>query len=113
MFMCSFVVWLLFFCSNVTTCGVGEWWEQRITPYANMTIKGWAWYQGENNMHNLFGNSASGTGYGCTPSATSFGTISSSFFFLFPPLFSWISQLHTRRITGPTCANAFWMLLWC
>jgi hypothetical protein len=30
-----------------------------------MTIKGWAWYQGENNMHNLFGNSAQGTGYAC------------------------------------------------
>jgi hypothetical protein len=44
---------------------VGEWWNQRILPYANMTIKGWAWYQGENNMHNLFGNSAAGTGYAC------------------------------------------------
>ena len=52
-------------CSNVTTCGVGEWWEQRILPFSHMTIKGWAWYQGENNMHNLFGNSQRGTGYAC------------------------------------------------
>jgi hypothetical protein len=26
-------------CSNVTTCGVGEWWNQRILPYVNEAIE--------------------------------------------------------------------------
>ena len=34
-------------------------------PYAAMTLKGWVWYQGENDMHGYFGNSALGTGYSC------------------------------------------------
>jgi sialate O-acetylesterase len=32
-------------CSNVTTCGVSEWWNTRILPYAGMTLKGWVWYR--------------------------------------------------------------------
>jgi len=30
-----------------------------------MTIKGWLWYQGENNMNDVMGNSAQTMGYGC------------------------------------------------
>ena len=30
-----------------------------------MTLKGWVWYQGENNMHGFFGNSADQSGYSC------------------------------------------------
>ena len=32
-------------CSNATTCGVSEWWNTRILPYAGMTLKGWVWYR--------------------------------------------------------------------
>ncbi len=28
----------------------GGWYESRVMPYAEMTLKGWVWYQGENNM---------------------------------------------------------------
>ena len=34
-------------------------------PVVDMSIKGWVWYQGENDMHNYFGNSAMNTGYSC------------------------------------------------
>eukprot|EP00040_Diaphanoeca_grandis_P010748 m.55060 g.55060 ORF g.55060 m.55060 type:complete len:657 (+) comp22015_c0_seq2:53-2023(+) len=40
-----------------------EWWISRILPFVNMSIKGWLWYQGENNMHEPFG--AAIGGYGC------------------------------------------------
>lgn len=43
----------------------GIWHAQRVLPYAGMTIKGWVWYQGENDMHGTFGNSARGSGYSC------------------------------------------------
>lgn len=28
-----------------------EWHDQRVLPYVGMTVKGWTWYQGENDMH--------------------------------------------------------------
>ena len=37
--------------------------DTRVMPYIGMTIAGWVWYQGENDMHNFFGNSALKTGY--------------------------------------------------
>lgn len=37
----------------------------QIPPFANMTIRGWLWYQGENNCGGAMGNSAAGFGYGC------------------------------------------------
>ena len=36
-----------------------------ITPFVNMTVTGFLWYQGENNCGNVMGNSAAGMGYGC------------------------------------------------
>lgn len=39
--------------------------DTRVMPYIGMTIAGWVWYQGENDMHNFFGNSALKTGYSC------------------------------------------------
>ena len=42
-----------------------EWHNQRVMPYVDMTVKGWVWYQGENDMHGYFGNSALNSGYGC------------------------------------------------
>ena len=41
------------------------WHDQRVMPYAGMTLKGWIWYQGENDMHNFFGNSKLMSGYAC------------------------------------------------
>jgi hypothetical protein len=46
------------------------WWDgqlfgQQILPFTDMTIKGWAWYQAENNMGGVKGNAAAGVGYGC------------------------------------------------
>jgi hypothetical protein len=43
----------------------GGWYISRVLPYAEMTLKGWTWLQGENNMYSTFGNSALGTGYSC------------------------------------------------
>ena len=39
--------------------------DTRVLPYINMTLKGWIWYQGENDMHGVHGNSYLGYGYGC------------------------------------------------
>ena len=35
-------------------------------PFANYSVAGWLWYQGENNCHGVMGNSKDGTGYGCS-----------------------------------------------
>lgn len=34
-------------------------------PFVDMTVKGWTWYQGENNMDNVKGNAADNVGYSC------------------------------------------------
>ena len=34
-------------------------------PFVDMTVKGWLWYQGENNMGGTKGNSAASVGYAC------------------------------------------------
>lgn len=36
-----------------------------IQPFVNLTLKGFLWYQGENNLAYDAGNYAEGTGYGC------------------------------------------------
>ena len=43
----------------------GGWYESRVLPYSQMTLKGWLWYQGENNMYSTFGNSLLKFGYSC------------------------------------------------
>ena len=49
-------------CRNATIdASNGEWHESRVAPYLGMSLKGWIWYQGENDMHGVFGNSALGT----------------------------------------------------
>eukprot|EP00041_Stephanoeca_diplocostata_P008440 m.125345 g.125345 ORF g.125345 m.125345 type:complete len:736 (-) comp17323_c0_seq1:544-2751(-) len=42
-----------------------EWHDARVLPYVDMTIKGWTWYQGENDMHTIKGNAAAKAGYSC------------------------------------------------
>ena len=39
--------------------------DANVVPYLDMTVKGWLWYQGENNCHGTMGNSAQKVGYGC------------------------------------------------
>jgi len=36
-----------------------------IEPFVNITVKGWLWYQGENNLYADAGNYIQNTGYGC------------------------------------------------
>lgn len=54
--------------------GEGSWqgadWDGRhfgdmMSPFLDMTVKGWTWYQGENNMANTKGNSNANVGYSC------------------------------------------------
>ena len=53
-------------CANASISGSNQQWhDSRVLPYIGMTVKGWVWYQGENDMHNLFGNSAMNSGYSC------------------------------------------------
>eukprot|EP00039_Didymoeca_costata_P020170 m.340304 g.340304 ORF g.340304 m.340304 type:complete len:677 (+) comp19230_c0_seq1:26-2056(+) len=46
-----------------------EWHDQRVLPYIGMTVKGWVWYQGENDMFGVKGNSESNVGYSCAMKA--------------------------------------------
>lgn len=53
-------------CRNATiTPENGEYHATRILPFVDMAIKGWVWYQGENDMGGVFGNSHRGYGYSC------------------------------------------------
>eukprot|EP00041_Stephanoeca_diplocostata_P003986 m.39872 g.39872 ORF g.39872 m.39872 type:complete len:692 (+) comp14765_c0_seq1:111-2186(+) len=49
--------------SNNTANGV--LYDAKVVPYLGMTVKGFLWYQGENDMHQLKGNSLHNAGYGC------------------------------------------------
>jgi len=42
-----------------------QYYGSQVVPFADMTIKGWLWYQGEANMYDVKGNSRSNVGYGC------------------------------------------------
>ena len=48
---------------NSTVCGT--LYNGMVAPFVNMTVKGYVWYQGENNVFADTGNSMEGTGYGC------------------------------------------------
>ncbi len=54
-------------CKNYTDIGpaMQGLWDTDVLPYVNMTVKGFLWYQGENNCHGFMGNSLEKTGYGC------------------------------------------------
>lgn len=36
-----------------------------VAPFANYSVAGWVWYQGENNVYGDMGNSLNAVGYGC------------------------------------------------
>ncbi|KAJ9456122.1 hypothetical protein DIPPA_18274 [Diplonema papillatum] len=53
-------------CSNITLDATsGTLFAERVVPFAKMTLKGFVWYQGENDMGNVFGNAAQNRGYAC------------------------------------------------
>eukprot|EP01060_Flectonema_neradi_P037475 TRINITY_DN7554_c0_g1_i2.p1 TRINITY_DN7554_c0_g1~~TRINITY_DN7554_c0_g1_i2.p1 ORF type:complete len:611 (+),score=131.20 TRINITY_DN7554_c0_g1_i2:60-1892(+) len=53
-------------CGNVTIKGTSQrFFDDRVMPFSQMSIKGFVWYQGENDMGNVFGNSKYSTGYSC------------------------------------------------
>lgn len=58
-------------CQNRTPGGptaghpTGHLFYGMVCPFVNMTVAGWAWYQGENNMHGDPGSSLLSGGYGC------------------------------------------------
>ena len=53
-------------CRNISLASHNEGlYDTDVVPYLSMTVKGFVWYQGENNMHGLKGNSLHSTGYGC------------------------------------------------
>ena len=59
------------FCRNteggteVRTPWNGHLFAQQVMPFVDMTVKGWTWYQGENNMDDVKGNAAVNVGYSC------------------------------------------------
>eukprot|EP00756_Hemistasia_phaeocysticola_P019183 Hpha_TRINITY_DN15643_c1_g9::TRINITY_DN15643_c1_g9_i1::g.101267::m.101267/K05970/SIAE; sialate O-acetylesterase len=59
----------LYACSDRLGATAPEWngrlFGKMITPYVDMTTKGWVWYQGENNMGGTKGSSSADVGYGC------------------------------------------------
>ena len=53
-------------CLNVTDVGIAHnLFYGMVCPFINMSVSGWLWYQGENNMAHMPGNSKDRTGYGC------------------------------------------------
>ncbi|CAK0871817.1 unnamed protein product [Prorocentrum cordatum] len=36
-----------------------------VAPFVNYSVRGWVWYQGENNVYGDMGSSSTGAGYGC------------------------------------------------
>merc|ERR1719221_2530684 len=53
-------------CKNVSIASHNEMlYDQKVRPYLQMAVKGWLWYQGENDMHGVKGNVLDKTGYAC------------------------------------------------
>jgi sialate O-acetylesterase len=53
-------------CKNISLASHNEGlYDENVIPYIAMTVKGFVWYQGENDMHGIKGNSHDSTGYGC------------------------------------------------
>ena len=53
-------------CKNLSLASHNQGlWDDNVRPYLKMTVKGWLWYQGENDMHGVKGNYLDKTGYAC------------------------------------------------
>ena len=51
--------------SRAACPGNAQLYQGNVEPFVNLTVKGWLWYQGENNLQYDGGDSADGTGYAC------------------------------------------------
>ena len=51
--------------TEVRTAWNGQLFAKQMMPFVDMTLKGFTWYQGENNMGNIKGNAAVNVGYSC------------------------------------------------
>jgi len=61
--------------ASINVCGnrsgaATPWWDaqlfgQQVIPFVDMSVKGFLWYQGENNMGAIKGNSGANIGYSC------------------------------------------------
>ena len=51
--------------TQVKTAWDGQLFAKQVMPFVDMTVKGWTWYQGENNMMDAKGNAAVDVGYSC------------------------------------------------
>ena len=51
--------------AEVRTVWNGQLFAKQVMPFVDMTVKGWLWYQGENNMMNVKGNALLNLGYSC------------------------------------------------
>eukprot|EP00041_Stephanoeca_diplocostata_P010993 m.177446 g.177446 ORF g.177446 m.177446 type:complete len:685 (-) comp18367_c0_seq2:175-2229(-) len=47
----------------------GQLFAEQVAPFVDMTVHGWVWYQGENNMQGIKGNSIAKIGYSCEQKA--------------------------------------------
>ena len=45
--------------------GLSMLYHAMVAPFANYSVRGWLWYQGENNCHDVMGSSLTSSGYGC------------------------------------------------
>ena len=52
-------------CTENAEEGNGGLWRGMTAPFINMTLRGWLWYQGENNLFADAGNVVGKTGYAC------------------------------------------------
>lgn len=52
-------------CTQNAQYGNGGLWRGMTAPFVNMTLTGWLWYQGENNLFADAGSTVDGTGYAC------------------------------------------------
>eukprot|EP00051_Salpingoeca_urceolata_P018667 m.264243 g.264243 ORF g.264243 m.264243 type:complete len:778 (+) comp19248_c1_seq11:1238-3571(+) len=57
-------------CTNRSGGGKDLWWDaqlwgQQVLPFTDMTVKGFTWYQGENNMGEVKGSAIHNIGYSC------------------------------------------------
>eukprot|EP01060_Flectonema_neradi_P035146 TRINITY_DN637_c0_g1_i15.p1 TRINITY_DN637_c0_g1~~TRINITY_DN637_c0_g1_i15.p1 ORF type:complete len:687 (+),score=156.87 TRINITY_DN637_c0_g1_i15:46-2106(+) len=52
-------------CKNGTPAYNSNLYYGMVTPFVNTTVKGFLWYQGENNCGEVMGNSMTKVGYGC------------------------------------------------
>ena len=51
--------------AEVKTAWNGQLFAKQVMPFVDMSVKGWTWFQGENNMQNVKGNAADNVGYSC------------------------------------------------